>query len=147
VRNRVGAWLLVGLLSAACGALAWSLGVILEGDVDDPAQYDYLWRPIDTLVEQRFLVMFVALVIVIASAFTYTRRRRDGHAPPDDVVAPVLLIGIVIGGGYSVVTAPVIGANIGGGAVLAFGPFVVLGLAALSIRAALRHRSTVRPSD
>lgn len=137
--KRARAWLVVSLLTAACCALAWSFGVSLD-HVDDPEQYDYLWQPIDALVELRFLVMFVALTIAVASAFAFARMRREGHAPPPDVVAPVLLIGIVIGGGYSAVTAPVIGANIGGGAVLAFGPFVVLGLAALAVRAALRHR-------
>lgn len=133
------AWLLLVLMIAALTVLAWSLGVLLSEDVDEP---DYLWEPVDVLVEQRLLSTALALAVVAVAAPAYTRLHRRGNALPEDVTVPLLMIGAVIGIGYSVVTAPTIGANIGGGLFLMFGPLAVLALATVSIRAALRHRRT-----
>lgn len=135
---RSAAWVLVAAVSAACGALAWNLGVTLEDrSIVEP---DFLWRPNETLVEQRFLVMAVACAVIAVACFVFPRLRRVGALPEPEVAVPVLLIGVVIGGSYSVVTAPTIGANIGGGIVLMFGPFVLLGLVFVAVRAARAAR-------
>jgi hypothetical protein len=47
-------------------------------------------------------------------------------------------IGVAVGGGYSVLTAPVIGANIGGGMVMMALPIAVVFLTVAAVRAARR---------
>jgi hypothetical protein len=134
--TRGRSWFLLVPMIAACTVLAWSLGVLLSEDVDDP---DYLWEPVDVLIEQRLGLTALAHLIVAAAGFAYSRLRSRGETPPDDVIVPLLMIGIVIGIGYSVVTAPTIGANIGGGLVIMGAPFVLVGLAVVAVRAARRH--------
>lgn len=140
--TRARAWGVLLLLIAALTALAWSLGVTLEEDVEQP---DHLWRPIDALIDRRLLITVVAAALAAVTGAVFARLRRSGHTPPDDVAVPLLLIGVLVGIGYSVVTAPTIGANIGGGLTLMGGPFVVLALAFVAARAAHRHRSSTHP--
>lgn len=136
--TRRSAWPLTLLLAVACTVLAWSIGVTLSEDVDDP---DFLFRPVDALLDHRAIITAVALLVGGVAAFGHLRLRRSGRAVPDDVAVPVLMIGAVIGIAYSVVTAPTIGANIGGGIVIVGGPIAVLALAVASARAARRHRA------
>lgn len=128
---RVATWASAAVLAVAAAALAWSVGVLTAGDTSDP---DYFWRPIEALVDLKYLVLFTALVIGGLCLAALAKLRGRG-APVDPlVVLPVVLIGAVAGGSYSVLTAPVIGANIGAGLVVFAGPIVILVLAAWAVR-------------
>ena len=106
---------------------------------------DYMWRPPSWSQAGVAAAGSVCVgVVVVAVAVLVRERRRQRLA--DATVATVLLVafaGLAVGGGYRVLTAGVIGANIGGGLVLLFGtPLVValLGVAAFVSIAARRGR-------
>ena len=128
---RVATWASAAVLSVAAAALAWCVGVLAANDISDP---DYFWRPIEALVDLKYLVLFTALVIGGLCLAALAKLRGRG-APVDPlVVLPVVLIGAVAGGSYSVLTAPVIGANIGAGLVVFAAPIAILVLAAWAVR-------------
>jgi hypothetical protein len=133
----LGAWVVlstVGGLTAA--ALVWSLP--LEGDVGkDP---DYYLQPIEGLVEQRYLVMAVALLVGLGVVLAGLHLRRRGAAIESGVVLSIVFAGIFLGGLYATLTAPVVGANIGAGLALMATPFVLVGLVVLFVMA-LRGRA------
>jgi hypothetical protein len=121
------------LLAIAAAAIAWSIGVALANDITDP---DYLLEPIEALHDARWVILAVAVVVGAASAFTLVRLARRGAVVKLAVVAPLVGIGVAVGGGYAVVTAPVIGANIGGGMVMMGLPIAVVVLTVVAIRGA-----------
>jgi predicted neutral ceramidase superfamily lipid hydrolase len=127
--------LLTAVLALAAAAIAWSLGVALANDITDA---DYMIEPIEAWVGARSLILAVALVVGVASAVALVRLARSGVEVKPGAVAPVVGIGVAIGAGYSVVTAPVIGANIGGGMVMMALPVAVVFLAVAAVRAARR---------
>ncbi|MFZ4811467.1 MAG: hypothetical protein ACOYL9_09000 [Ilumatobacteraceae bacterium] len=133
----LGAWVClstVGGLTAA--ALVWSLP--LEEDVGkDP---DYYLQPIEGLVEQRYLVMAVALLVGLGVVLAGLHLRRRGAAIESGVVLSIVFAGIFLGGLYATLTAPVVGANIGAGLALMATPFVLVGLVVLFVMA-LRGRA------
>jgi hypothetical protein len=134
-RAQAGAALATGLLSVAAGAIAWSIGVALANDISDP---DYLVAPIEAVERARWLILALAMVVGGACTVALVRMSRRGVTVKPAVVAPVVGIGVAVGGGYSVLTAPVIGANIGGGMVMMALPIAVVFLAVAAIRAARR---------
>jgi hypothetical protein len=98
----------------------------LVGDLSSPGGDDYAVRPLDVspAVERGIGVAAVAIVVsalvVAVSAGGWTRVRRWAR--------PVLALaaaGVIVGWGWRVVTAGVIGANIGAGLVVLFGGPVV----------------------
>jgi hypothetical protein len=123
------------LLSVAAGAIAWSIGVALANDISEP---DYLVEPIDALEHARWLILSLAMVLGGVCAVALVRMSRRGVTVKAAVVAPVVGIGVAVGGGYSVLTAPVIGANIGGGMVMMALPIAVVFLTVAAVRAARR---------
>lgn len=133
----LGAWVClstVGGLTAA--ALVWSLP--LEGDVGkDP---DYYLQPIEGLVEQRYLVMAVALLVGLGVVLAGLHLRRRGAAIESGVVLSIVFAGIFLGGLYATITAPGVGANIGGGLALMATPFVLVGVVVWFVMA-LRGRA------
>jgi hypothetical protein len=133
----LGAWVClstVGGLTAA--ALVWSLP--LEEDVGkDP---DYYLQPIEGLVEQRYLVMAVALLVGLGVVLAGLHLRRRGATVESGVVLSIVFAGIFLGGLYATLTAPVVGANIGAGLALMATPFVLVGLVLLFVMA-LRGRA------
>jgi hypothetical protein len=131
-RASAGVVVATALLAIAAAAIAWSIGVALANDITEP---DYMVEPIDALVDVWWLVLVVGLVVGAGLAATLVRLARRGAMVKPGVVAPVVGIGVALGGGYAVLTAPVIGANIGGGMVMMALPVVVVVLAVVAVRA------------
>jgi hypothetical protein len=132
-RALAGVVVATALLSLAAAAIAWSIGVALANDISEP---DYMVEPIEALVDARWLILGVALMVAAAAAASLLRSARRGATVRLGVVAPLVGIGVAIGAGYAVVTAPVIGANIGGGMVMMGLPVAVVVLAVVAVRAA-----------
>lgn len=128
---RLALWASVVLLTLASTALSWCLGALNANDISDP---DFYWRPVEGLVDRKYLVLVAALIIGGSCLAALVQLRRRGAAVDPLVVLPVVLIGVVIGGSYSVLTAPVIGANIGAGLVVFAAPIAILVLAAWAVR-------------
>ena len=134
----LGAWVClstVGGLTAA--SLAWFFVVTLE---DAPENPDYLMEPMEGLVDQRYLVMAVALLVGLGVVLAGLHLRRRGAAIESGVVQSIVFAGIFLGGLYATVTAPGVGANIGGGLALMATPFVLVGLVVWFVMA-LRGRA------
>jgi hypothetical protein len=90
---------------------------------------DYLWRPWDALIEHERLIGGVAAVVVSGSILALLLMRRHlgawAMAPVLAATAAFALLGAWVGVGYRVVTAAVVGANIGGGMVILATPALV----------------------
>lgn len=100
-----------------------------------PDDYDYLFHPpaIDATIERAggragvvIVLLAVALLVVEARHGRIDRR----WWPP---IVAMTLVGVIIGLAGRVMTAAVVGANIGGGFILLFGPPVLLVLVIGSI--------------
>lgn len=101
----------------------------------DPSYYDYMLTPpsIDPAVERIVGVAALVAGLVAAAVFVAAVRSRRidrRWLPP---VLALVLAGIMVGTAGRVMTAAVIGANIGGGIMLLFGTPVFLVLVAGSI--------------
>ena len=109
----------------------WLIGdQSLHGDKDD---LDYLFR-ISIAPTAVLMAGVVALLAFVAAA----RYLSVNRAPADDgrvaqLVALLMLAGIVLAFGARIVTAGVIGANIGGGGVLLFGLPLWMALVAAAV--------------
>lgn len=137
---RVATWASAAVLSVAAAALAWSAGVLTAGDTSDP---DYFWQPIDSLVDLKYLVLAVALVVGGACVMALVRLRQRGTPIALDVIGPLLLIAVIIGGSYSVMTAPVVGANLGAGLAMFAAPIAIVAIVMWSGRSVrARHASS-----
>lgn len=109
----------------------WLLGDLSE-DVVDP---DYMIRPPDLTGGQQLMIgggATAVAVVAVGMVFVAVRRRTVTPAEIRAVV-PLLVAGAFCGLAWRILTAGVIGANIGGGMVLVFGPFFVLGMLVLSV--------------
>lgn len=125
-----------GLLAAAAvlaasPVITWFAVGDTSENVPDP---DYMLQPPDLSGGQELVLggfaagLAVAGVAVLIVAVSRQLVTREDLLP----AVPLLFAGILIGAAARTVTAGVIGANIGGGLVVLFGPFVVLGLVLLS---------------
>jgi hypothetical protein len=94
-------------------ATAWWLGDLSE-TIDDP---DYLVRPIGLSPEASLAVGFVATAACIAGLAAAVQLTRSGGCGRRAVVVlvPWWVLAVYLGLGYRIMTAGVIGANIGGG--------------------------------
>jgi len=120
------AWVFLSIVAGLSAAsLAWFVGVTLENAPENP---DYLMQPIEGLVERRHLVLAVASLVNVGVCFAGRRLRRQGAAIESGVVLSIVFAGIFLGGLYATITAPVVGANIGGGLAIMATPFVLVGL-------------------
>lgn len=137
--------------AVVCVALAtWYLvGPLPSREIDadvlvsNPDYYDYLIQAPTIDPDVARVVGWGAVAVVLAGIVGFVLRLRSGL--DRRWIGPVLLLalaGAVIGVGSCVVTAPVIGANIGGGIAILFGvPFVVSLAARAAWGACSIHRS------
>lgn len=116
----------------ATPALTWSLaGDLSTVDIPDP---DYLFHAPVVSWAQQVAIGICSLVIVAAGTAVVVAGRRQELVTAREIVAiaPLIAAGIFVGLAARIVTAGVIGANIGGAMALMFGPFILLGLFVLS---------------
>jgi len=113
-----------------------------------PDDYDYLFHPpaIDANVERAGGRAAAAIALLAVAALVVEARR--GHIdrrwwPP---ILAMTLVGAIIGLAGRVMTAAVVGANIGGGFMLLFGTPVVLALVIGSIVWSIQTLRTTTPS-
>lgn len=120
----------VVLVLAVPFAVAWVIGETTITDVD--LRYvDYVIRPPDIPAAVELVVGALSAVLVAtASAALAWSWHQD---PPDpgflSVLLPLVILGVVLGLAYRILTAAVIGANIGAGLLFLFGGPFMLGLA------------------
>ena len=134
------------VLILATPVATWSL----VGDLSEPvADPDYLIRPVD-LPRGLEILLLAASVAATLGATAYLVYQRRTRRMDRKWVPPIVLLavaGVVVGSGWRVLTAGVIGANIGGGMVILFGgPFVLALVVAAAWSATLPPR-TVSGSD
>jgi hypothetical protein len=154
-RYRTGAnWTV--LLAAAALVIATPVATWwLVGDQSSAGTgLDYAVRPIelDPAVERMVGIGSVLAVVVSALVLARASRRRQLDQRWWSVLVPLLLAGLIVGAGWRVLTAGVIGANIGAGLVILFGGPAV---AALLLWAVFRsvhlarsaHRGVTRSGD
>lgn len=109
-----------------------------------PDDYDYLFHPptIDAGLERVVGVMaVVAVVVSLGSLAVAVRRRRIDRRWRGPIVA-ACVVGVIVGLAERVMTAAVVGANIGGGFFLLFGTPTVLVLLGASVIGSLRIQRT-----
>lgn len=114
------------LLAGAVGVLTWSAtGSLAE---TDPIDADFLWRPIPALEDHRGLLGGAAAGAAVVAVGMLARTARRGVLPAWRLVqvAVLALFGAWVGLGYGIVTAPTVGANIGGGFFLLTTPVVAV---------------------
>jgi hypothetical protein len=109
------------------------------------SELDYLVPPLDLAPSLETALGVVALLLAVAAgvALWWASRRGRFDRRWWHVVLPLLIAGLVVGTGSRVVTAGVIGANIGAGFVIVLGtPLVALLLAYAGIRGWLIRTAT-----
>lgn len=110
-------------------ALATSLStreMALRSFDGDPASADYLWGPFDIALPIVVLATAIGAALVLGSF--WAARALIGELPRLRLaVALAAVAGTGAGGCFALITAPSIGANIGGGMAIMFGlPLVAL---------------------
>jgi hypothetical protein len=116
----------------------WGVGDLSE-EVD-PRYADYAIRPLGLSpgVERGLGMAAAGVAVVAGGALVLATRRRQIDRRWWAAIVPLLLIGVYCGVSYRVVTAAVIGANIGAGMMFLLAPFVLIPLAGWSVAAAAR---------
>lgn len=92
---------------------------------------DYLVQPLNISSGAEQVIGSVAVAVIVGSCAVLLRPRSWPRRDPRllAVLLPLLLAGVVLGWGWRVLTAGVVGANIGGGLVVFFGsPLVIAAL-------------------
>ena len=111
----------------------------------DPTDADYLWRSNQVLIDNEAAIGRASLAVGLLSAFTlallYSRDRIKGHTLAQ--VGVLSAFALWLGALYRVVTAGVIGANIGGGMMLLGTP--VVAIATIALVFIIRIRSATKP--
>ncbi|MCK9903467.1 hypothetical protein CC117_26935 [Parafrankia colletiae] len=130
------------LIAAVPVAVAGLLGQDDEQGVPR-SELDYAIRPLDIAPGWMTAIGVAALLLAAASAAFLARRGRraaDRHRYRHQwqTICPLVGIGVILGLGYHIATAGVIGANIGFGLVVLFGPPLVV---VLLVVAAIRRRA------
>ncbi|MDT3438961.1 MULTISPECIES: hypothetical protein [unclassified Pseudofrankia] len=101
------------------------------------SELDYAVRPLDIPAGRMTTIGVVALLLAAAAAALLLHGGRRGAADPRrwQVMCPLVGVGVILGFGYHVATAGVIGANIGFGLVIFFGvPLVAMLLVVAAAR-------------
>lgn len=123
----------VVLVLAVPFAVAWVIGETTITNVD-PKYVDYVVRPPDIPVAVELIIgaLSTALVVAATAALAWSWKLD----PPDpgflSVLVPLVVVGAILGLGWRIMTAAVIGANIGAGILVLFGSPVILGLLILA---------------
>ena len=112
----------------------WAVGDLSEKGYD---HLDYMVRPVPVPPVLEGVLGGFAAVVVAASLVVLGVGRVRGSVPRsiDATVAPLCVAGVIVGWGWRVVTAGVIGANIGGGMVM----LLVLPVAVVLVAAAVAN--------
>ncbi|MDQ3570584.1 MAG: hypothetical protein M3396_08185 [Actinomycetota bacterium] len=120
-------------------AVAWVIGDL--STTDDPRP-DYAIRPPDIPPAMEHALGAFSLVAVVAStaALVWAWRREPPRPGWLSVLVPLVVAGAIAGLGWRVMTAGVIGANIGAGLTVLFGTPVVIALIILACVSAWRRR-------
>jgi hypothetical protein len=116
----------------ASPVLAWfAVGDTSEA-VPNP---DYMFRPPSLSTTQELALGATAFALGAAAAVVVVSALRSGVVALGELApaVPLLLAGAFLGLAARIVTAGVSGANIGGGLVILFGPFVLLALVVWSV--------------
>jgi len=81
---------------------------------------DYLWQPPNLTSSQERWIFVASTVVLAGSLVALWVAHRRGSLSPRLLLQTMVLAGfaVLVGGGYRVITAGVIGANIGGGLIL-----------------------------
>jgi hypothetical protein len=118
--------LAVLFIVSATGVVFFWVGDLSESI--EPRYADYLWRPSPFLTEHGTVVGIVSVTVFLAAGAGLIAARRAGRVPPPRLAQVVVLTAFAawLGLGYRVVTAGVVGANIGGGGVLLLTPVLAL---------------------
>jgi len=129
-------------ISSAAGVAFFWVGDLSEAI--EPRDADYLWRPWVLLSEYETLIGVASVIVFLVTCTALVAARRNGRVPPP-LLAQIVVLTLLtawLGLGYRVMTAGVIGANIGGGGVMLLTPIVALvsvaSVAVLAIRASRR---------
>jgi hypothetical protein len=120
------------LLSAAALVTAvpvavWGLMGQQNADAVPPSELDYAYQPFDVADGTAAVIGAVALLLAGAGAALLVRATRRGTLDRRwwEVLAPLMAVGLIVGVGWRIVTAGVVGANIGAGlTIFAGGPVV-----------------------
>ncbi|MFD0315622.1 hypothetical protein [Streptomyces flavalbus] len=122
-------------LVAAVPVAAWGLMGQQDAEGFAPAELDYAYRPLDIADGPAALLGAAALLVGGLAAALLVRASRAGRLDVRwwQVLGPLMVTGVVVGVGYRVLTAGVIGANIGAGLTMLFGVPVVASLVAWSL--------------
>ncbi|MBQ1089680.1 hypothetical protein [Streptomyces sp. B93] len=117
-------------LVAAVPVAAWGLMGQQDAEGFAPAELDYAYQPPGVSDGTAALVGAAALLLGGLALALLLRATRTGRLDPRwwQVLAPLMVTGLVIGVGYRVLTAGVVGANIGAGLTMLFGVPVVASL-------------------
>jgi len=132
--------LLAGLALVLLTPVAtWFVGAFLlpMEFIEDP---DYMIRPLKVNPVLEVGVGGTALVVAGASAGVLAVGKHRYDLRWWSVGGPLVAAGAICGGGWSVITAPVIGANIGGAMAVMFGTPVVVVLVVVAAVNGLRIR-------
>jgi hypothetical protein len=114
------------VLTLATPVATWWVAGDQSVDIPDP---DYAFRAPDISTGVEHAIGVTAVVLWIVSAVLVCLEARGGRFPARwwSIVIPLVLAGFICGYGYRVMTAGVIGANIGAGLAIFFGgPAVVM---------------------
>ena len=148
VTSRGCAWqafIAAGIVAVA--PAVWGLAELAPDSVGADTPPDYLVRPLglSTAARTTITIGAASLAVATALAFVRARRRQDVRSEWVGVIVPLAAVSGAAGLVYSVVTEPVIGANIGGGlAVMAGVPFAVAMVTLAGWRAVRARRTTSR---
>jgi len=130
--------LLSGVVVAitAAGFTAWLVGDLSE--IDYGGGLDYMVQPLPisaatmTGLGVVSLALYVAVTVFLGWSWPSASQRMS---LPQWVLLPTT-VGVIVGVGYRVITAGVIGANIGGGLIVLFGVPVCVCLVTIAVRRA-----------
>ncbi|MEV7346108.1 hypothetical protein [Streptomyces sp. NPDC093544] len=118
------------VLVAGVPVAAWGL-MGQQNSAELPAsQLDYAFQPLGIPEGLDTVLGVTALLVAGVGATLLVRASRSGGLDKHwwGVLAPLIMAGLLVGMGWRVMTAGVIGANIGAGLVVFFGGPVVAGL-------------------
>lgn len=116
----------IGLVLATPVAAWWLMDLLAE-DLDDP---DYFIRPLEIDPTLKLVIGITAVALAVGAVLELAvfEPARSLVERWWSVMCPLLIVGMISGGGWAILTAPSIGANIGAGVFLLTAPPVVLAL-------------------
>jgi hypothetical protein len=117
-------------LVAAVPVAVWGLLGRQDTDGFPAAELDYVYRPLDISDGTAAVIGAIALLLAGVGGALLVRASRRGELERRwwEVLAPLVAAGVIVGVGWRVLTAGVLGVNIGAGLMMMFGGPVVAGL-------------------